>query len=240
MLESYNRGEAVFKLFNLPVNTLNLAKQKIEQISSGAVELDFENFFGDITVFLRSKGASPLLFDKAVKSFINTFKRYIYADYLCELNENAIELLKISGRKISVAESFTGGSIASSLTAIAGASKVFYEGFVCYNTQAKIERLGVNLNTVREYTVVSREVACEMVRGLLEKSNCDVGVATTGYASPTGESDKPCGLCYIAVGDERKIQVFQYNFSGDREQITKQGKNAALFELNKFLKDNAI
>ena len=240
MLESYKRGEAVFKLFNLPENTIVLAKERIYQISNGEVELSYENSFGDITVFLKAKGATASLFDKTVKSFIHTFKRYIYADYVSELNENAVELLKISGRKISVAESFTGGSIATALTAIPGASNVFYEGFVCYNTQAKIERLGVNPNTVREYSVVSREVAYEMVKGLLERSNCDVGVATTGYASPTGESDKLCGLCYIAVGDERKIQVFQYNFSGTRDEITKQGKNAALFELNKFLKDNSI
>ncbi len=240
MLDSYSRGETVFKLFNLPQKTLLLAQQKIAELSNGQVELTFENSFGDITVFLRSKGATPSLFDKSVKSFINTFKRYIYADYECLLNENAIQLLKISGRKISVAESFTGGSVASSLTAIEGASKVFYEGFVCYNTQAKIERLSVKKNTVLNHTVVSREVAYEMVKGLLENSNCDVGVATTGYASPTGENDKPCGLCYIAVGDERKIQVFQYNFSGDRQEITQKGKNAALFELNKFLKDNTI
>lgn len=240
MLDSYKRGEAVFKLFNLKEQTLLLAKEKIESITEGQVVLDFKNSFGDITVFLRVNGTSPSLFDKTLKSFINTFKRYIYADYECLLNESAIQLLKISGRKVSVAESFTGGSVASSLTAIPGASKVFYEGFVCYDTMAKIQRLGVSPSTVREHSVVSREVAYEMVRGLLNNSSCDVAVATTGYASPTGEQDKPCGLCFIAVGDERKIEVFQYNFSGERNEITSMGKNAALFELNKFLKDSSI
>ena len=240
MIDSYARGEAIFKLFNLQENTLNLAKEKINQLSNGQVSLSYENSFGDVTLYLTSSVASSECFDKMVKLFINTFKRYIYADYQTVLNENAIELLKISGRKISVAESFTGGSVASALTAITGASKVFYEGFVCYNTQAKIKRLGVSSDTVREYGVVSREVAYEMVKGLLNNSNCDVAVATTGYASPTGEENKPCGLCFIAVGDERKIEVFQYNFTGDRQEITTKGKNATLFELNKFLKDSEI
>lgn len=240
MLDNYTREEALFKLFNVKENILEESAKKFDELSNGTIKLNYENNFGDLTVRLTGNGSNPENFDRFVKAFLKAFGMHIYADYECTLQESVVQLLKLYKKKVSVAESFTGGSVSASITGIKGASEVFYEGIVCYDTNAKINRLGIARETVRDYSVVSREVAYEMVRGVLMNSFCDVAVATTGYASPTGDANKPCGLCYIGVGDESKIEVFEYNFSGERDEITSMGKNAALFALNRLLKDCAL
>ena len=151
------------------------------------------------------------------------------------MNKQIIELLKQKNLFISTAESFTGGSIAKSLVSVSGASSVFYEGLVCYNTQAKIERLKIEKNLIEKEGVVSFWVAKAMVNGLLLNSKCDIAVATTGYAD-TNADGKQVGLTYIAVGDKDNIIVEENCFNGDRTSVMEQATNRALTLILKFLK----
>lgn len=239
MINDY-KNQIIFKLFNLPLNAQSQAIEQFTAISGGKVNLIFEPTADllDLRAKIELNGGDAQMLDKMLKLFINTFSSFIYADYETSLKENVILLAKLYSKKISVAESFTGGKICSTLVSVAGASEVLYEGFTCYNTQSKIQRLNVSPLTVKTHTVVSKEVAYEMVKGLLEVSPCDFAVCTTGYASPTGEEDKPCGLCFVGVGCEDKIEVVKYNFTGDRQTIMQLGTNCALFALNKILKQN--
>ncbi len=236
MANQYSSGKVGFKLYGVTNGAMQKARQEISRITNDAVQLNYSLYGADCYVELIKGDASDLLFDEGVKSFITTFSKCIYANENISLQESAVALLKISAKQLCTAESFTGGAIANAIVSVSGASEVFYEGMVCYNTNSKIQRLGVNPITVKNHTVVSREVAFEMVYGLLQSGNCDVAVATTGYASPTGDERKPCGLCYIAVGDENKIEVFKFNFKGNRSQIIEQGKQNALLALNKILR----
>ena len=236
MFNQYAEGKECFKLYGVNEQSLKKAAEAVEKMSSGGVKLSFTLCKSDAFVEIVNQSSTAVVFDSVIKSFINAFSSFIYANENISLQENAVALLKISGKKLCTAESFTGGAVANAIVSVAGASEVFYEGFVCYNTGAKIQRLGVSEQTVRAHTVVSREVAFEMVKGLLQNGNCDVAVATTGYASPTGDAQKPAGLCFIAVANEQKAEVFRYNFSGTREQIIEQGKNSALFALNRILR----
>lgn len=132
-------------------------------------------------------------------------------------------------KTIAVAESCTGGYIASLLTNIPGVSQVFKEGFVTYSNEAKIRSLGVSKATLDKWGAVSRQTAFEMVDGLLRKTGADIGIAVTGIAGPGGATpDKPIGLVYISVGSKDDIDVRKYNFNGDRLRIKQSTAKAAL------------
>ena len=152
-----------------------------------------------------------------------------------KMNNQIIKILKEKNLKISVAESFTGGNVAKTLISVSGASQVFYEGFVCYNTQAKIERLGIQKNFIEEHGVVSFEVAKAMVNGLLLNSKCDIALATTGYAD-VNQDGQEVGLTYIAVGNKNNVMVEKNIFCGDRVSVMEQATNRVLNILLQFIK----
>lgn len=141
--------------------------------------------------------------------------------------EKLVSVLNEKNLTLSVAESYTGGAIAKAIVSVSGASKVFYEGLVCYNVKSKTDRLFVNEETVKEYGVVSSKVAYEMALGLLKTNNCDVAIATTGYADKNDE-DKIIGLGFIAVGYNGKIAVSKNIFDGDRERIIEKSSEKAI------------
>lgn len=170
------------------------------------------------------------------RKFLTEFSKEIYAVRDVSLKVQLVDLLKINGATLSVAESFTGGGLASAIVSVAGASKVFYEGIVAYNERAKIERLGVKAATIEKYKPVSAQVAAEMARGLLASGRADVGVSTTGLAGPeSDESGFPVGLCYIGVRYMGETAVYEYRFDGDRKTIIENGINAAIFRAIKFI-----
>ena len=141
--------------------------------------------------------------------------------------------LKTKGLILSTAESFTGGSIAKAIISESGASEVFYEGLVCYNTNAKINRLNVKDETVEKYSVVSEEVVIEMVKGLLSTNNCNLALATTGYAEYAGNS----GFGYIAVADNDYVKVEKCHFCGNRQEVIEQATQKALSMIINFLNE---
>jgi PncC family amidohydrolase len=110
--------------------------------------------------------------------------------------------------KISLAESCTGGLLASSITSINRSSKIFGLGLVTYSNQAKIKLLKVNKNIIRKYGAVSHECCLAMVKNLSKISKANINVSITGIAGPTGGTkQKPVGLVYIGIKKGNKIQV---------------------------------
>lgn len=131
-----------------------------------------------------------------------------------------VDLLIKNNLYISVAESCTGGMIASSIVDVPDASKCFNEGHVTYSNGAKMKYLNVSNVTLTRYGAVSRETVNEMAIGLMKASLADVTVVTSGIAGPTGgNNDKPIGLVYIAVAYNDKVFVSEYKFSGDRTMV---------------------
>ena len=110
--------------------------------------------------------------------------------------------------KISFAESCTGGMLASKITSISGASKVFGLGLVTYSNQAKITILNVNKRIIQKYGAVSPECCEAMVKNLAKISKAQINVSVTGIAGPNGGTKtKPVGLVYIGVKNKNKILI---------------------------------
>ena len=110
--------------------------------------------------------------------------------------------------KISIAESCTGGMLASKITSIGGSSKVFGLGLITYSNQAKIKILKVNKNIINKYGAVSLECCRAMVVNLSKISKANINVSITGIAGPIGGSkQKPVGLVYIGVKKGSKLII---------------------------------
>tara|TARA_B100001115_G_C15545309_1_gene259398 strand:- start:69 stop:530 length:462 start_codon:yes stop_codon:yes gene_type:complete len=132
--------------------------------------------------------------------------------------------------KISTAESCTGGLLASTITSISGASKIFDLGLVTYSNQAKIKILKVNKNIIKKYGAVSHECCYEMTNNLSKISKANVNISITGVAGPRGGTKKkPVGLVYIGVKKGDKTQIIKCLFkSKKRHSIQKSTVKKAL------------
>jgi len=129
-------------------------------------------------------------------------------------------LLKKKNHTIATAESLTGGKIAATIVSIAGASAYFKGSIVAYSAETKINLLNVSPKTIKNKTLVSKEVALEMARGVREKLQTNYAISVTGNAGPTKDfNDKSVGLVYIAfVSDDKEI-VQEFNFGQPREKV---------------------
>ena len=131
--------------------------------------------------------------------------------------KSLIRILIKKKLKISFVESCTGGMLASTITSISGASKVFNLGLVTYSNQAKIKVLKVNKNIIKKYGAVSYECCYTMVKNLSKISKANINISITGIAGPKGGTKKkPVGLVYIGVKKGNKIQVNKYFFKSKK------------------------
>ena len=213
--------------------TLNKAKELYDELFS----INLSEACGDFTVDINLGDAGQSA-QEIIRFIVGGLKDNIYAEFDTTLAERLFDLLKLKNIKISIAESFTAGRIVSSVIANAGASAYVQEGIVSYSNESKETRLGVKKADLIREGAVSSVVAYQMAAGLLRTGKCDIAIATTGIAGPkSDDTDKPVGLCYIAVGMKDGVHTYKYVFSGNREEITETAKNTALFLAIKKLKN---
>ncbi len=138
-------------------------------------------------------------------------------------------ILTRKGLKLAVAESCTGGCIASKFTAMAGASAYFMTGVVSYSNDAKSDILGVNPDDIKRYGAVSEQVARQMAEGARRVGKADYAIATTGIAGPSGGSiEKPVGTVWMAVATPTTTIALVRNCGSDRSQIISRASAYAL------------
>ena len=133
------------------------------------------------------------------------------------------------GVSIAVAESCTAGIIASKLTTLPGSSSFFKGGVVAYQNEIKIKILEVSQSIIDEKTEVSAEVVRQMAKSVLEKFDTDFAIATSGYAGPSGGTNKnPIGTIFIATASVVEVVVSRFVFLGNRQSIVNQASEIAL------------
>ena len=138
-------------------------------------------------------------------------------------------LLREKQLRLAVAESCTGGLIASRITDVAGSSDYFEAGVVVYSNQAKQTFLSVPAKSIETYGAVSREVAEKMAEGVGAATGADIGLSVTGIAGPTGGSpEKPVGTVYIGLANKAGTFFRKFQFSGGRLEIKEQTSTEAL------------
>lgn len=180
---------------------------------------------------------------QVIDAIVSKAREFVYATSDASLEEVLVHLLIERGLTVAVAESCTGGLIASRLTDVPGSSACFLQGMVTYSNEAKQSLLGVSPGTLERHGAVSEHVALEMARGCLERSGADIAVATTGIAGPGGgTAEKPVGMLCLAVAsrmDDGSVGADALTFSmqGDRSQNKIRFSEAALRALLERLRE---
>jgi len=146
-------------------------------------------------------------------------------------------ILRFNSKKITCAESCTGGLIASMITSQSGSSDIFDGSIVSYSNEIKKKELNVTQNSLENFGAVSVEVVNEMLIGSLKKFNCDFAIAISGIAGPNGGSkEKPVGTVIIGIGGKNTpSNVDVHVFSGTREEVQIRSAKTALKKLLKFV-----
>ena len=144
--------------------------------------------------------------------------------------KSLVKILIKKNLKISFAESCTGGLLASSITSISGASKIFNLGLITYSNQAKTKLLKVNKDIIKKYGAVSYECCSAMVNNLSKISKANINISVTGIAGPKGGTkQKPVGLVFIGVKKGGNTQVIRCLFKNKkRSSIQKASVKKAL------------
>ena len=162
--------------------------------------------------------------------------KFIFGTDNDTLEETVGKLLKDRGVTISVAESCTGGLISSRLTNVSGSSEYFERGFITYSNGAKVEHLKIDEDLLIKYGAVSLEVARLMAEGVKAVSGTDIGLAATGIMGPLGGTpEKPVGMVYIGICDDKICTAKEFRFGDDRLLNKDRTSQAALEMLRRNL-----
>ena len=146
-------------------------------------------------------------------------------------------LLKASNRTLSAAESCTGGQISHLLTTVSGSSAWYLGSVTSYAIPLKEQILGVPSRTIRQYGVVSSEVAAAMASGVRKLTGSTYAVATTGLAEG-GDGHYPEGTVWIGVAGPAgtKTRLFQCDLG--RKGNIRRFSTAALHFLVSYIKED--
>ena len=153
-----------------------------------------------------------------------------------EVAKLVVKKLSKIRKSLSVAESITGGGLASALTDFPGASKVFIGGVIAYSDQVKINELSISKADILKYGAVSEEIALAMAQGCLKKFKTDYALATTGVAGPGSDNGVKAGTAWIGVAGKGESFAIALSLSGTREIIRHATITSALAALERTLK----
>ncbi len=177
------------------------------------------------------QGDEERVVQKQVEGMVSEIRGRVEA-FLYGEGEETIEavvgkILMAKGWRMAVAESCTGGLIASRITDVPGSSDYFERGIVAYSDRAKVELLGVPGNLIAAHGAVSAPVAEAMAEGVRMRSNVDISLSVTGIAGPAGGTEeKPVGLVFMGISTAKNTFSQKFQFGNERwvnKQRTAQG-----------------
>ena len=198
------------------------------------IKLAYLPNLGRVRIRLSSVGSDEELLKNTIDSEIEKLLPLINDIFVGFEDLTSLEIQIKEGfvnqqKTLALAESCTGGEIASRLTQVAGASEYFKGCAVAYHTQSKTDLLGVPAALINKYSVVSKEVASAMAENTRKKFNATVGLSTTGNAGPSkGDSDAEIGTVWIAIATQDKIVTEKFLFGIHRERVIGKSVNKAL------------
>ena len=172
------------------------------------------------------------LLESEVDQLIAQIKPHVIGRGSHGLAHWALNALKERGETLAVAESCTGGLVASMITSIPGSSQSFQGGVVAYSNEVKQSQLRVTSNSLAQHGAVSEAVVLEMARGVKQALGADWGVSTSGIAGPTGGTEaQPVGTVWMAVSGPNFESAWCHNLGRQRERIVERASRRVLTHL---------
>ncbi len=223
----------------IPESVLYEKLGDLDELLNGASLAFLPNQFG-VKMRITSTGNTDELVQNKITEVEQKIRskvgRFIFSREEESLEEVIARLLKERGLTIAVAESCTGGNLSNVLTNISGSSAYFERGVVSYSNASKVEIVKVNEDTISEYGAVSLEVARQMAEGIKAISGTDIGLSVTGIMGPTGATtDKPVGLVFIGICDDKVCTAKKFMFGDDRIINKQRTTQAALDMIRRYL-----
>ena len=199
---------------------------------------------GRVRLRLSARGTNKEMLESVIEEYIVSLDTIINDIIVGFEDEETIEvvigqMLRKHGKTIATAESCTGGTIASLLASVPGASNYFKGSVVSYATETKIAILGIPEELISKYSVVSSEVVSAMALSVKELMKTDYAIATTGNAGPTkGDGNAEIGSVFIALATPNEVIVEEHNFGQPREKVIDRAVFKSLELLRKEILKN--
>lgn len=225
-------GAVVLKTCGLAPEAIQDALKSLERSSNYTFNYvtDHEETSVIVAVRAEAQGTVNTKLDSIEAQIRKKLGSSVYGKGSQTLEEVVGTLLTEKKQTVALAESCTGGLIATKLTNIPGSSAYFERGVVSYSNAAKTSLLDVSPNIIEKHGAVSAETAVAMAEGVRWLAQTTYGLSVTGIAGPDGGTpEKPVGLVYIALSAEKgETQWHRYRFSGDRLAIRTRTAQTAL------------
>jgi nicotinamide-nucleotide amidase len=191
---------------------------------------------------LTAKSATPADAERLLDAFEPTVRErvaeWVYGSENDSFPAVVGDLLRSQGLKLAVAESATGGQLASLITEAPGASDYFIAGYVVYSAKAK-EALGVSREILGEHGTVAQATTQALAAAARQAAGADVAIATTGNAGPGASEDKPVGLLHMVVDIQGRQVCQETRYSTTRTEYKRRGALEALHLLWRELKQSS-
>lgn len=214
--------------------------QTLEGIDLTGVDLAYRVSFPEIFLKISAWGSDELALERSIVRVEREIRRrlgdLVYGEGETTFAAVVGELLVQRGATLAVAESCTGGRLASLITDVAGSSRYFERGAVTYSNRSKTSLIGVPSSLIETFGAVSSEVAQAMAKGVRRSAQATYGIGITGVAGPEGgTADKPVGTVYIALDSDAGGTAREFHFPTNREWFKLVTSYTALDLLRKLL-----
>jgi nicotinamide-nucleotide amidase len=224
------------RMFGLPESGLAETLREAEQTLDGFDRLEITTCLrrGELEIVTRYEPDSSGFYTKLVELLREKHGHEIFSEDGSLVDDQVAHLL--TGRRVALAESCTGGLLAARLIERPGSSAYVAGGVVAYANDAKTELLGVAADLIATHGSVSEPVAEAMAAGAMSRFGADVAIGITGIAGPTGgTADKPVGtVCFsLKLGDEFITRTLR--MPGDRSDVRERSTTVAMHMLRRAL-----
>jgi len=228
----------VLKLLGVPESHADqLMRPVMDDPANRGVRFGYRAHFPEVHLKWMVDGADAEARAAAIEARVRAlFGESVWGAGKEELPALVVQRLTARGERVALAESCTGGLVASLLTEVSGASAVLDLGVVAYADAVKRELLGVPAATLAAHGAVSEPVARALAEGARRLGRATWGLGITGVAGPTGGTpEKPVGTVHLALAGPAGTQAWQRRFTGDRPRVRRAAAYDALDALRRAL-----
>lgn len=226
----------IINLFNLPESAVDPLLRQLE-LQYPDVKIGIYASFGILNVKFETKAPSALesklLLKPLIEQVETSFQDHLFESERGKIEDAIHQLFLLNQWTLSLAESCTGGSVASRLTRLPGCSQYFLGSMVVYSNELKEKVLKVSPKTLKKFGAVSSEVVLEMVEGLQALTQSTYCLAVSGIAGPDGgTAEKPVGTVWGAILKKGEFPVaWEFRGFGSREMIIERAVNRLLAQI---------
>jgi nicotinamide-nucleotide amidase len=232
---------ATVRMFGVPESQLAKSLREIgEETDLEPLEITTCLRGFELVIDVRHRAADAALAAALARGLEERLGRYVFSDDGSSIDDQVAALL--SGRRIGLAESCTGGLLAARLSARPGASAYLAGAVVAYSDKAKAELLGVPRVLIAEHGAVSPQVAEAMADGAMARFGADVGFGITGIAGPEGGTEaKPVGyVCFCAKDGAGAALARDPVLPGGRDDVRERSVVVAMHILRRLLRGEEL